>query len=166
MLQGCVKPFGESHEQILQNPDFAKPLRKKNIYILKPKESYVFKIQQRLGHQFLTSKTLYGQATAKSTIGRVDILARLIVDGMKSYEEYNPDPGEHGDGQMFLEITPLTFSVKIKAGIPLSQLRIFYGKPEDCEISGRELYGSVLTGGRFLDGSLHAYPVNTYRPFL
>jgi DNA topoisomerase IA len=52
---------------------------------------------------------IYGQATAKSSIGRVDVIARLIVDGMSEYEKFNPDEVDSGD--MFLEITPITFNV-------------------------------------------------------
>ena len=32
----------------------------------------------------------YGQATAKSSVGRLDVLARLIVDGMDHYEAFHP----------------------------------------------------------------------------
>jgi len=154
MLHGCVKPFGESYDQVLENKDLAKRLRKKDSFILIPHETYVFRIQQRLGHQLLSSEATYGQATAKSSVGRVDVLVRLIVDGMHSYEEYTPDLGKPGTGQMFLEITPMTFKVRVKEGIALSQLRFFYGKPENCEIRGPELYRSVLLGGGFTDGSL------------
>jgi dCTP deaminase len=157
MLQGCVKPFGESYEQILKNKAFAKPLGKKDSFVLIPKKTYIFRIQQRLGHQLLSSDAIYGQATAKSSVGRMDVLARLIVDGMKSYEGFTPDFEKGASGQMYLEITPITFKVRVKEGVALSQLRFFYGKPEDCEVSGKELYGSVLpnsSGDGFLSVNL------------
>ena len=53
-------------------------------------------------------------APAKSTVGRVDVLARLIVDGMRTYEIFNPIGLKKGLGEMYLEITPITFDVKVK----------------------------------------------------
>ena len=38
----------------------------------------------------------------------------------------------------------MTFKVNVKPGTSLSQLRLFYGKPEHCEIGGEELYRTVL----------------------
>jgi dCTP deaminase len=154
MLEGCVKPFGESYDQILNNEDFSEPLGKREKYVLEPKQTYVFRLRQRLGSKLLTSKAIYGQATARSSVGRVDVLARLIVDGMNSYEGFNPEDLQQTTGQMYLEITPITFRVLVKKGIALSQLRFFYGKPADCEINARELFGTVLQGGNFTDGSL------------
>lgn len=154
MLEGCIKPFGESYDQILKNKRFARPLKNRNGFVLEPKNSYVFRLTERLGAKLLTSKAIHGQATARSSVGRVDVLARLIVDGMNSYEGFSPDDLQQTTGQMYLEITPITFRVRVKAGIPLSQLRLFYGKPEDCEISSKELFGTVLQGGNFTDGSL------------
>lgn len=154
MLHGCIKPFGESYDAVLKNKKFAEQLGKKKEHLLLAKQTYVFKIKQRLGHQFLNSGAIYAQATAKSSVGRMDVLARLIVDGMNSYEEFKPDSGKNGNGQMYLEITPITFKVKVAADKALSQLRFFYGRPEDCELRGQELYGSILLGGGFTDGSL------------
>jgi len=45
---------------------------------------------------------------------------------------------------MFLEITPMTFRVRVKPGISLSQLRLFYGDPTACEIHSPELWNTVL----------------------
>jgi deoxycytidine triphosphate deaminase len=86
LKKGCIKPFGQSYDQILQNKDFAKSLGKKKSFVLEPRKTYVFLLKERLGSKLLDSKAIYGQATARSSIGRVDVLARLIVDGMDSYE--------------------------------------------------------------------------------
>jgi len=51
-------------------------------------------------------------------------------------------------------VTPISFTVRVRDGISLSQLRLFYGMPQHCEIRGKELYDSVLLGGGFPDGSL------------
>ena len=46
---------------------------------------------------------------------------------------------------MFLEVTPLTFRVIVKCGVSLSQLRLFYGRPEESEVRGKELYQAVMS---------------------
>jgi dCTP deaminase len=154
MKSGAIKPFGALYEHTVLKSSFATPLNAENgVFTLKPTETYVFKIKQELGSMLRNGKKIYGQATAKSSIGRVDVLARLVVDGMDSYESFDPEGAHRGNGKLYLEITPLTFSIQVKAGISLSQLRLFYGSPDDCEMSGKELCGSVLFG-RESDGCL------------
>ena len=151
MAQGSVKPFGKSYENFLNRAkgDLAKriEIEEDGAFTLKAKNTYVFKLEQQLGPEIRKSRKLYGQATAKSSVGRVDVLARLIVDGMDSYESFHPAGVEAGNGHMYLEITPITFPVRVKPGYSLSQLRIFYGQPEDAEIQSPELYSSVLLNG-------------------
>lgn len=107
---------------------------------LEPKKTYVFKVRERL--QGLGPKTgIHGQATAKSSVGRVDVLARLIVDGMDGYEEFHPT--EHLKGSMYLEVTPMTFPVRVRIGTSLSQLRLFYGHPDICTMRGDELARTI-----------------------
>jgi len=65
------------------------------------------------------------------------VLARLIVDGMYNYEGFDDTMWEGGNGSMFLEVTPITFHVRVKEGSSLSQLRFFYGKPEQSIVRGR-----------------------------
>jgi dCTP deaminase len=72
--------------------------------------------------------------TAKSSVGRLDVLARLVVDGSSRYEGFTPDESGQSSGEMFLEITPMTFPIRIKEGTSLSQLRLFYGEPDTCEV--------------------------------
>src|SRR5262249_44191726 len=91
-------------------------------FTLEAKHTYVFKLQQKLGPEIRSSR-IHGQATAKSSVGRVDVLARLIVDGMDSYECFDPNGVANGNGHMYVEITPITFSVRVKDGYGLSQLR-------------------------------------------
>jgi dCTP deaminase len=147
MLRGSVKPFGGSYEEdVLKNSKLAERIEPSNdgVFGLDDHQTYVFRIQQQLASPLLSSGLIYGQATAKSSIGRVDVLARLIVDGMDTYESFDPVEAAKQKGRMFIEVTPMTFKVRVKVGMALSQLRLFKGRPEDCEISGQVLYHSVL----------------------
>jgi len=155
MVKGSVKPFGDSYEHfLLSEKDAAQPKQadEDGCFTLSAKNTYVFKLQQQLGPA-VRDFELYGQATAKSSVGRVDVLARLIVDGMDTYETFDRKGVSKGNGHMYLEITPITFPVRVKPGTPLSQLRIFYGNPDDVRIRGKEIFSSVLIGGAE-DGSL------------
>ena len=122
-------------------------------FTLHAKHTYVFKLRERLNPKRLFTARMHGQATAKSSVGRVDVLARLIVDGMDTYESFNAESLGNSNGDMYLEITPITFHVKVRPGTSLSQLRIFKGKPEDVEISGQDLFKTVL-GPMAEDGTL------------
>jgi len=128
LLDGTIKPCGADYRYIsvIKNDKLVKEANrdKNGFYHLKSGTSYVFKIQEKLN--FKEQDKIYGQATARSSIGRVDVLARLIVDGMDSYEGFTP---KCGSGNLFVEIIPTTFDVKVKKGISVSQLRLFYGDP-------------------------------------
>lgn len=146
MLGGSVKPSQSPYGWFITEKRLAKKLErpKDGVYELAQQKTYVFKLQEKLGANLRTAKAIYGQATAKSSVGRVDVLARLIVDGMKTYECFNPIELSTGEGDMFLEITPITFNVKVKVNTSLTQLRFFYGKPEDAIVRSNELYNTIF----------------------
>ncbi len=146
MLRGSVKPQGGGYEHFLTSEtNYARRLHfdGNGTVTLDPKKTYVFELKERLSTK-LKSSNIHGQATAKSSVGRVDVLARLIVDGMHNYEGFDKSMWDRGTGSMFLEVTPITFKVRVKADRSLSQLRLFQGKPEGSEVQAEELYEAVL----------------------
>jgi len=153
---GSVKPFGGRYEHLLTTTGLAKKYEpdENGEFTLQRGKTYIFKLNETI--TFKEDAKIYGQATAKSTIGRVDVLARLIVDGMDVYEGFTPKGLKQSSGEMYLEVTPMTFRVIVKEGISLSQLRLFRGKPENAIIIGDEVYESVLHNGdnEQMDGSL------------
>jgi dCTP deaminase len=158
MVQGSVKPQGAAYEHFLRTETrFATPkhMGRGGEMVLEPTKTYVFKLREQLSMR-LKGSNMHGQATAKSSVGRVDVLARLIVDGMYNYEGFDDTMWEGGNGSMFLEVTPITFHVRVKEGSSLSQLRFFYGKPEQSIVRGKELYEAVLlrNDGRPVDECL------------
>jgi dCTP deaminase len=161
MIDGSVKPGSSDFNLLLQNPRLARKLAPQadGSYVLGNKATYVFKLRERLSPR-LAAGGIHGQATAKSSIGRVDVLARLIVDGMDTYEKFAADALAESTGDMYLEITPITFNVRVKPGIPLTQLRLFRGRPQDVEMKGQELFKTVLEGPGAKDGSLAAHLEN------
>jgi dCTP deaminase len=65
------------------------------------------------------------KANPKSTTGRLDIFTRLITDYGTEFE-FVPVGYK---GKLFAEIVPRTFSIRVRAGMRLSQLRFTRGKP-------------------------------------
>jgi hypothetical protein len=156
MLEGSVKPSQSPYDWFITNNGLAKKLPKSTdgVYELKRQRTYVFKLQEKLEVDLRNAGVIYGQATAKSSVGRVDVLARLIVDGMKTYECFDPLGLTKGSGGMFLEITPITFNVKVKTNTSLTQLRFFYGNPEDVVIHSKELFNTIFRDDAHRDESL------------
>ncbi|MGD1045768.1 MAG: 2'-deoxycytidine 5'-triphosphate deaminase [Bacteroidota bacterium] len=127
---------GETVKDLLKNynarpKDLSKPLDKKKVCIIKLKESLDFRM-------FENSTGLYGRASGKSSIGRLDILTRLLVDYSPKYDEV--PPAHKGD--LYLEVIPISFPIKLCEGFSMHQLRLFKGDPELSVIPSQELNNS------------------------
>ena len=143
---GSVKPFGGRYLHLIERDKLVKRYEPVDgIFLLERKKTYLFRLREALNLREL-NREIHGQATAKSSVGRVDVLARLIVDGMSDYERFDRDAADKGNGQMFVEITPITFSVRVRVGDSVNQLRLFLGSPEGVEIQSQELYKTCLRG--------------------
>ncbi len=72
-----------------------------------------------------------GKANPKSTTGRLDIFTRLITDYGTVYDRVPPGY----KGKLYAEIASRTFTVGIRAGMRLSQLRFVRGNPDSRDMS-------------------------------
>jgi len=165
MKAGSIKPCGQPdqpYKQFLDNTDLAERLRENEdkSFNLKANECYVFKLKEKLAGK-LAGSNIYGMATAKSSIGRVDVIARLIIDGMYQYEVLDPECLKNSTGDMFLEIIPISFDVCVKPGKSLSQLRLFYGDPAESEIRNQSFIKGILLDSKDGDGYLSVDLSNT-----
>jgi dCTP deaminase len=86
---------------------------------------YVARLMERLDLR----PNLSGAANPKSSTGRLDIFTRLIVDGAEAFDEVPLDYR----GELWLEISPRSFSVRIKAGTKLNQVRFRSRHPQQKE---------------------------------
>jgi dCTP deaminase len=64
-----------------------------------------------------------GRANPKSSTGRIDIFVRLLSDGQPAFD----DVADGYHGPIFLEIAPQTFSILVRTGTRLNQLRLKRG---------------------------------------
>lgn len=155
MINGCVKPFGETYSTLLKDTQIAEKLEpdSDNCFKLKPSNCYVFRLNEVL-YPKIGDTDIFGQATAKSSIGRLDVIARLIVDGMSHYEYFYSSEVSKATGCMFVEIIPISFGIRVKKRTPLTQLRLFYGHPNNSIINDKNFVKSILHGSEDGEGYL------------
>jgi dCTP deaminase len=75
-------------------------------------------------------------ANPKSSTGRLDIFTRIITDGAIEFDRIEPGY----KGQLYAEISPRTFSVKVRTGSRLAQLRLRRGNPRASDTAMRKLH--------------------------
>lgn len=85
-----------------------------------------------------------GLANPKSSTGRLDVLTRLIADQGTAFDRV-----ERGyQGPLFVEVAPRTFSIVVRSGSRLNQLRFRRGSPNlaSGELARLHESGELLSG--------------------
>lgn len=82
---------------------------------------YVIPLVERLN----LPRGIVGLGNPRSTTGRLDIFTRLIVDRGTEFERV---PSGYA-GRLYVEVVPRTFTVVVRAGMRLNQLRFIRGNP-------------------------------------
>lgn len=145
---------------------------------------YVVPLLERLA----LPERLSAIANPKSSTGRLDVFTRLITDGASEFDRV--DGGYHGP--LYAEIAPRTFSILVRTGGRLNQLRLRRGEQRlsDAELTrlhqrtplvhtlaGTEniaggialtvdLQGTGGTGGSGGDGALIGYKARPHSPLI
>src|SRR6266446_4911966 len=99
--------------------------------VLHKDQVYIVPLLERLS----LPADMSGKANPKSTTGRLDIFTRLMTEGEGEFEQVRP--GYRGD--LYVELVPRTFSIVVKMGTKLNQLRFWRGKPERTDNNLRSL---------------------------
>jgi dCTP deaminase len=102
---------------------------------------YVVPLMERLD----LSDDIQAVANAKSSTGRLDLLTRAITDGG---EEFDRIPqGYHGP--LYAEICPRSFSVLVRPGMRLNQIRFRRGQAvlSDAELQALHAQTGLVSGG-------------------
>src|SRR5580700_5420319 len=92
---------------------------------------YIVPLQEELA----LPENISGKANPKSSTGRLDIFTRLITDEGRQFEIV---PAGYR-GRLFAEVVPRTFSVVVRQGERLSQLRLFQGEQTPSDLLLRQL---------------------------
>lgn len=92
---------------------------------------YIVPLQEELA----LPGNISGKANPKSSTGRLDVFTRLITDEGRQFEIV---PAGYR-GRLFAEVVPRTFSVVVRQGERLSQLRLFQGEHQPNDTLLREI---------------------------
>lgn len=87
---------------------------------------YIAELQEGLA----LPKGVAARANPKSSTGRVDVFVRLLTDRGAKFD----DVAEGYSGPLYMEIAPQTFSVLVRSGTRLNQLRLKRGEPPKLDL--------------------------------
>jgi dCTP deaminase len=88
--------------------------------VLEQNRPYLIPLRERLR----LPKGIRGRTNPRSSTGRLDVFTRVITDHGNHFDEVR----DGYSGELFLEVVPMSFTVKAKSGITLNQLRLLTGQ--------------------------------------
>jgi len=88
--------------------------------VLEPNRPYLIPLLESLD----LPPWLRAKANPKSSTGRLDVFTRVITDHSYRFDEVRAGY----TGQLYLEVVPLSFAVKVRQGLSLNQLRLLVGR--------------------------------------
>jgi dCTP deaminase len=100
--------------------------------VLEMRRPYLIPLKERLS----LPRGMRAKANPKSSTGRLDVFARVITDGGSRFDEI----ADGYEGQLYLEVVPLSFPVKVREDMSLNQLRISVGKTEISDADIRRVH--------------------------
>jgi dCTP deaminase len=90
--------------------------------VLETNRPYLIPLKERLA----LPANIRGKANPKSSTGRLDVFTRIITDGSYRFDEI----GAGYTGNLYLEVVPLSFAIRVREDLALNQLRLSVGRPE------------------------------------
>ncbi|MBI5644440.1 MAG: 2'-deoxycytidine 5'-triphosphate deaminase [Deltaproteobacteria bacterium] len=91
---------------------------------------------------------VHGRANPKSTTGRLDIFARVLTDRNPRFD----DIACGYKGKLFLEVMPRSFTINVKEGLSLVQLRLISG---ECALADSKLKSLHRSSRLLYNGDKH-----------
>lgn len=88
--------------------------------VLETNRPYLVPLIERLS----LPPSIRGKTNPKSSTGRLDVFTRVITDHSFRFDEIAPGY----QGELFLEIVPLSFTIRVREGLSLNQLRLSIGR--------------------------------------
>jgi dCTP deaminase len=107
--------------------------------VLETQRPYLIPLQETLA----LPDHIRARTNPKSSTGRLDVFTRVITDGGKAFDEIAPGY----TGTLWLEVVPLSFTVRVHEGLALNQLRLIAGDRvalSDDEVCDRHAESGLL----------------------
>lgn len=105
---------------------------KGDFFHFEAKQIYLVQLNETLG----LPSNVSGRSTGKSSVGRLDVITRLITTNGSEYDVVR----EGYEGDLYLMLLPQTFDIRVALGDSLNQLRLFSG-PQHAAVVSREMAG-------------------------
>ncbi len=102
--------------------------------VLETNRPYLIPLRERLA----LPPDIRGKANPKSSTGRLDVFTRVITDHGFRFDEIEAGYA----GPLYLEVVPLSFTVRVKEGLALNQLRLSVGSSRLTDADIRRLHAS------------------------
>ena len=100
--------------------------------VLETNRPYLIPLKERLA----LPPNVRGKANPKSSTGRLDVFTRVITDGSHRFDEV----AEGYTGNLYLEVVPLSFAIRVREDLSLNQLRLSVGRPELSDADLRDFH--------------------------
>jgi dCTP deaminase len=88
--------------------------------VLEQNRPYLIPLRERV----VLPTGLRGRTNPRSSTGRLDVFTRVVSDFGSHFDEIE----EGYSGELFLEVVPMSFTVKVRSGLTLNQLRLTRGR--------------------------------------
>ena len=88
--------------------------------VLEQNRPYLIPLRERLK----LPSGIRGRTNPRSSTGRLDVFTRVITDRGNHFDEVR----DGYEGGLFLEVVPMSFTIKVRSGITLNQLRLLSGQ--------------------------------------
>jgi dCTP deaminase len=96
---------------------------------------YIVQLLEHLALRYRTS----GSANPKSSTGRLNVFARVITDYGTEFDSIK----SNYSGPLYAELSPRSFSIRVRRGSRLVQLRVRRGRPTSSNAALRRLHEEV-----------------------
>jgi dCTP deaminase len=96
---------------------------------------YIVQLLEHLRLRYRTS----GSANPKSSTGRLNVFARVITDYGTEFDSIK----SNYSGALYAELSPRSFSIRVRTGSRLVQLRVRRGRPTSSNAALRRLHEEV-----------------------
>lgn len=124
------------------------------------KKNHVYWVELQCERIALPSN-IYGRSTAKSTVGRLDAMVRLVSDREDEFDKVSPQRGS----LVLIEIVPISFDLIVSPGLCLSQLRLLRGDERLCSVPVESLLLEDEPVLLTKDGTQHSFPTFADDPY-
>jgi dCTP deaminase len=119
--------------------------------VLEQNRPYLIPLQEGLR----LPSNVRGRANPRSSTGRVDVFTRVVTEYGQHFDEI---PAGYV-GALYLEIIPLSFTIKVREGLTLNQLRFVTGTPRLSDQDLKDVHRDqpLIFPGPTVDPGEHAW---------